>query len=60
MAIADAKHMHRLAVLHVWRQYKCVLIRFLRVVGLKADTCCECKLLHNVLRFNIRNVRRIR
>lgn len=56
VTITDAKHVHRLTLLDIGRQDKSILIDFVRIADLVAHTCCESKLLHHVLLFDVREM----
>ena len=59
MSITNAKHVHWLPLLDVRRQDECILISFLWILRLKADSCSERELLDNVLRLDMGQMRRV-
>ena len=53
MSITNAKHVHWLPFLDIRRQNKGILISFLRILRLKADSCSESELLDNIFRLDM-------
>lgn len=49
VAIANAKHVHALTFLHVWREDKCILVDLICDTRFKANSCSESKLFDHVL-----------
>ena len=60
MTIANAKHVHALTFLHVWRKDEGIFVDLVCVTRLEADSCGESKLLHDVLLLYVGQVGSVR
>ena len=53
VTVTDTEEMECGLVLQIWRKNEAVLVYLVWVVWCKSNTRGECKLLHNILRFDL-------